>query len=150
MGDPEACVERELAGAIEPSRRGRQHLAYRVGSDGDESLAGRCRHALASPAGDVRNDNVRGQMQLGFVQDPPAARAAVAELHARDERGAERRRTHRMGHGWSRADDQFAVYDLAHEVLGQSEDVLVGSGARRRLRHAKKVARTMPAGGTAP
>lgn len=136
----ETSVERELTGPIEAASRGRQDLANPIGGDGDEGVARGVGHAFAPPAGDVWNDHVLGEVQLGLIQYPPTAGAAVAKLHARDQRGAQRRRPDRVGHRGSRADDQLSVDDLADEVLRQRADVVVASRAPRGLRHGDNIA----------
>lgn len=134
-------VDRELLGAIESTGGGREDFADPVRSECEDALARRRGQSLSAPARDIGNDNVCSEMNLGLVQDPPAAGAAVPELHAGKQCGAERRGAEGVGTGWPRADLQFACDQLPHQVLGQRDDIVVGRGALSRQRHGARVAR---------
>jgi hypothetical protein len=79
------------------------------------------------------------QMKLGFVQNPPASGAAVAELHASEQCGAERRSTGGMRDSRARTDVKLARDELADYVLGQRDEVVVVCGAPSRHRQGAKV-----------
>jgi hypothetical protein len=89
----------------------------------------------------VGYDDIIAQVQLGLIQDPPAARTAVAELRARYESGVQRRIAESVRARWMRTYEKFAVDKLAHLVLGQRDDVVGGRGSPSGQRRARKVAR---------
>src|SRR6478609_605706 len=128
----EASGQGELAGAVKTGGRWREGFADPVRCHGDERVAWRLRQSLATPAGDVGHDNVVREMQLWLIDDPPAAGAAVTKLHTGDERRAKRGCADGVWHRGSGTDRQLTVYDLADEVLRQSEDVLVAGWAPHR------------------
>jgi hypothetical protein len=136
-----AGVERELLGAVEAARGRGKDLAHPVRSDREKALAWRCGQSFTPPAGDVGHDDVFDQMELGLVQDPPPTGPAVPELHAREQRRAERGGTHGVGNRWSWTDVQLSIHEFTDQLLGQRHEIIVGRGAPSRQRHAPKVAR---------
>src|SRR5690554_5866821 len=85
-------VDTELLPAIYSLGRRRHHFANPIRREREISFAGHCRQTLSAPSGEIGNQNVLSQMQLGLVQQPPAARAITpavkraAELHAEHRR----------------------------------------------------------------
>src|SRR2546422_32307 len=152
MSDPFARVDRHLAVAVERAGAGGERLAGPVRSllePGDVREFG---HVLAPPARKIRDEDIVAEVQLGLVQDPPAARLPCrarrlvegAQVHAH-RRGGER-----VGRGGPGARDQLAVDELGHQVLGSLDDVLVGGPPSRGAHRASipwRARRTMPGRG---
>jgi len=89
----------------------------------------------AAPAGQVGNELVIHQMQLGLEEEEPAARAPAPGLKRRAELGAERERTTGVSPRGTRARVKVAVHDLPDLVGGQLEQVFVRGGLPSRAGH---------------
>src|SRR5207245_1973912 len=72
-GDAFARVDGQLARAIVARGRRRDDLAYPIGGELEEGLVGQALHPLAPPAGEVGDEHVSVEMELGLVDDPPTA-----------------------------------------------------------------------------
>jgi hypothetical protein len=139
--DAGAGVDGELFGAVEAARGWGEDFAHPVGGQREKALARGRWQSLSPPTRDVGHDDVFDEMELGLVQDPPAAGATVTKLHAGEQYGAEGGGADGVGHGWSRTNVQLALHEFAHQVLGQRDEVVVGRGSPSGQRHAWKVAR---------
>jgi hypothetical protein len=59
QGTPCFAVDVLLAGAVHDGGRRREHFADPIGRQGEPCGVGECGHAFATPAGQIRNQNVR-------------------------------------------------------------------------------------------
>lgn len=139
--DPHTRIDRELPGTIVTTGGRRKHFAHPVGRQGEKGVGRQVRQSLATPACEIGDQHVRIQVELGFVEDPPTARAAaIAKLEGREQCGAERGRSNGVRGGRSRTDHQIAAYDLTDNVFRKRRKVLVGCRSTGCQRHARIVA----------
>ena len=73
---PARGVDAALVGQVDPPGARAQDLADPVGREVEPGAIGTGRHPLAAPAGEVGDEDVGAEVQLGLVEDPPAAGAA--------------------------------------------------------------------------
>ena len=71
------AVDILFAGPVHDCGRRREHLARPVGRQRKPSRAGQCGHPFAAPACQVRNQDLRVEVKLGFVEDDPTAWTAA-------------------------------------------------------------------------
>lgn len=71
MGDAMARIDGELLGAIETLGARGEDLTHPVGRDGEKGHIGKSRHSLAPPAGDVGDEDVAAEVELGLVEEDP-------------------------------------------------------------------------------
>ena len=76
MPDPLSCIDGALAVQVELAGRGREFFARPVRRQRAVRRVGIDRHSFAAPAGQIGDEDVLAQVQLRFVDDPPAAGAA--------------------------------------------------------------------------
>jgi hypothetical protein len=88
---------------------------------------GKERHALAPPAGQVRHVDlgVADQVQLGRVDDPPAARPAATALERPDQIVSERGRREAVRSARTRVDVELAVQDLPGHPLWEAFELFI-------------------------
>jgi hypothetical protein len=141
VGDARAGVHRQLLGAVEATGRWGEDLTDPVGREREVAVTGRCGQSLSPPPGEVGYDDVVIQVDLRFLEHPPAARASFAKLHGWQQGRAKHRRADGLGNTRSWADLLFSWHELADHVLGQRCQVLVRPRAWRTPRHESKVAR---------
>ena len=77
MGDALAREHRQLLSAVDRFGGLREHLAQPIWGDGDERVRGELAHARAPPAGEIGDDDVLREMQLGRVEDQPTTGPAA-------------------------------------------------------------------------
>src|SRR6185503_6233095 len=88
----DARIDRHLARAVQATARRRDDFADPIRRNGEVGFRWQARHALAPPPGDVGDEDVIPEMQLGFIEDPPptgirgATRPAIESIeeHASD------------------------------------------------------------------
>src|SRR5262249_48698587 len=127
-------VDRHLAGPVETTRSGRDHLADPIWGERDPDDVRDRRHALDSPPGDVWVQDVLSEMQLRLVENPPAtgfASSAWWAIKAAEEIAPDGRRCPRVRCRRTRAREQLAVDDLGNEMVGHGDQVVVRGAARR-------------------
>jgi hypothetical protein len=98
-------------------------------------------HALAriafdSPTCEIRNENVVAEVQLGLIEDQPAAGAVDAELKRTGNQCAKRRGRADVTENRVWRGVELAAEDLGDEVLGHGAQVCVGRAFLERLHHA--------------
>ena len=126
---PFAAVEGALLGQVEAAGAGGEDLADPVGGEVEEGGVGEDRHALAAPAGEVGDEDVGAEVELGLDGEVPAAGAAGAALERAVELAGHAklaREWREAGRGW-RWRRPLAI--SATMCGGRVEDVLVGGGA---------------------
>src|SRR5262249_2000439 len=119
----------------------------------------RVRHALSPPPGEVGRDLVGppAEVQLGLVEDHPAARSALAEIEEPAQLHPEASRAPRVRARRPREGEQLAVEDLAHHLGWHRFERRLHLGgvaldielARDSGAHPGKIARTSPPPNTA-
>ena len=114
------AVEVELAG------RRRENFAHPVGGQRGVRRVGKERHPLPPPTGEVGYEDVLAQMQLRFVDDPPAPRATRVVVKWTADLRAQRRTGVRVAHGRTRVRVEHTVNNLGDPMGGGIEYVLVG------------------------
>ncbi len=118
----------------------RENLTQPIGGKFDERNIRDLRHALAPPAGDVGHEDLPHDVQLGLVQDHPAARlpaplAPVGRAKVDSEPTADRRVSERR----AGACDKLTVEDLRHLMIRHALQILVRSRtALRDGSHSKE------------
>src|SRR5947208_796239 len=80
VGDVLAGVDAELPNPVDARGAGREDLAEPVRGERQIGFAGDGGEPLATPSGKVRDQHVAAEVELGFVEDPPATRPAAAEI----------------------------------------------------------------------
>lgn len=120
-----------------------RNLANPIGGKLREGVRGNVRHPCAPPPREIGNENVRGQVNLGLIQNDPSAWSASSTVKGTPQVGAEsggdfgvwQRRT------WMRV--EHPEQDLTHDIRGQRFDVGVGRrrgcGLRRHLPYLSAV-----------
>ena len=89
-------IDAALIGEIErPSARA-QHLAGPVGGKLEPCGLWQRRHPLPPPSGEIRDEHVSAEMQLGFVEDPPASGPVRPAVERPTDPDAERHRQQSM------------------------------------------------------
>ena len=86
----------------------------------DQSAHVRC----ASPQGPERD--IGAEVQLGFIENQPAAGTVDAELKRTGNQGAERRGGANVPEDRLRRCVKLAAENLGHEILGDSAKICVG------------------------
>jgi hypothetical protein len=141
MGHADSGIDGQFLGTIVAAGRRRENFAHPVRRQRDESVCWRGRHAFSAPTCEIRNQYVLVQVELGLVEDPPAAGSpAVAELKWREQRPAERGSADGVRSSRSRTDYQLTTDDLTDDVLGECEQVLIGRRSAGCQRHPSRVA----------
>ncbi|HMG57659.1 MAG TPA: hypothetical protein VK601_29365 [Kofleriaceae bacterium] len=140
MLDAARSMERQLLGAVEFLGRLRQHLADPVGRHGDERRIGHHGEPLAPPAGQIGHDDVVAEVELGFVQDQPAARAAAAAHERRAKLVAEHRPGGHRRTGGSVEQPELAADDLGDHVLRRVDHILIRGTSLVRWLHGGSLA----------
>jgi hypothetical protein len=122
-----AGVDLHLPSPIDGFGRGREHFARPVGREVEERLLGKTRHFFAPPSGDIRNQNVGGEVELGLVENPPAFRGVAPAWFGETVEDGCSQTGGSEGMPWGRPwkGVQVAVEDLSHQMFGQREDILV-------------------------
>ena len=87
---------------------------------------------LASPAREVRNEDVIAEVQLGLVQDDPAPGPTTTAVERRTELFTERARGARMKGRWTWVRIEDAVKDLSDDVLRQALEIRERRGSSCR------------------
>src|SRR5947208_6280001 len=91
-----------------------------VGCQREKCRVGESGEAFPPPARDVGHNDVFPKVQLGFVENPPAAGAA-ASLTERAMQLSDQRRSHVSVPGSrSRRDEKLAVENFGDEMLGHA------------------------------
>lgn len=138
---PHARIDRELPGPIVTTGGRRKHFAHPVRREGEKGVGWQAWQPLPTPAREIRDHHIRVQVDLGFVEGPPATRAAaIAELERRKQSRTERRRADCVRSGWSRTDHQFAANDLTDHVFRKRRKIFVSCRSTGCQRHARIVA----------
>ena len=130
--DTRLGVDPKLPAAVDALGGRREDFANPVRSEGE---VGRIRyrgHALTPPTGQVGHQHVLAEMKLRLVEDPPASGSALAVVEWSKHR-AEAGRGNRVARRRPRAQEELAVQDLRHLVLGGAQHVFV----RRSLQPSK-------------
>ena len=127
-----AAVELALLGQVEAAGAGGEDLADPVGGEVDGGGVGEDRHALAAPAGEVGDEDVGAEVELGLDGEVPAAGAAGAALDGPSRRPAMRKVAREWRERRAGVEVQAAAGDLGDHVRRRVEDVLVGGGAGGR------------------
>jgi hypothetical protein len=83
------------------------------------------------------------EVKLRFGEDPPAAWPPVTELKRRPERTGEHGCRIGVAWPWPRAHHELPVEDLADDMLGERENVLVGGWPSRGQSHGGRLARPL-------
>ena len=126
-------VDAQLPAAVDTPGGGGEHLANPVRSKGEEGLLRHGGQPLPSPPGEVGHDHVLSKVKLRLVEDPPAPRAAGAVVEG-TKQPCRAETPSPMPRRGPRAQEELAVQDLRHLVLGSVQDVLV-----RRALHARRL-----------
>jgi NADPH2:quinone reductase len=121
-------VDTEFLQTVDAGRRRREHFTNPIGRDGEVRGIWHGRHSCAPPAREVRDHNVTSEMQFRLVENPPPAWAAAAAVIGRPDFPAENRRRDSVSRCGPWRHVQLAIDDLADDVLGQREQVVVGRG----------------------
>jgi hypothetical protein len=131
----EGAIDSKLARAIQASRRGRQHLAHPIWRRFEIGRRRHVRQPLPSPAHDIRDNDVRTEMQLWLVQQNPAARTAATTIERVREFATEAARCASVF--WRRpwVSIQHAVHNLTDHVFRQCFDFPVSRGFHKWLGH---------------
>lgn len=120
-----------LARLVQLRRGGRQHLTRPVRCELEVGDVRNLGHPLATPAGDVGNEHLLDDVQLGLVQDHPPSGATSPSPESTVEIRAERRGRQSVARGGPGARHELPVDDLRNQVLGDLQEVLVGRGTLR-------------------
>jgi hypothetical protein len=80
------------------------------------------------------------QMQLGFVEDDPAARAALAAVERPSQIDSQPRGSASVRRRRSGLREQLAIDDFADLVLGHAEEIGVGRPALHGAHHRLSLA----------
>src|SRR5213075_892520 len=118
---------RHLDLAIPAPRGRREDLADPVGHDLVVRIARSLRHALAPPAGEIRNedDAVADEVDLRLIDNPPAARTTLALRVGIGQLPAELRSRHLVPRRRPRLGVELTVEYLPDEPFGQRLESLV-------------------------
>jgi hypothetical protein len=92
------------------------------------------REPLAAPAGEIRHEHVVAEVQLGLVDDQPAARAVTSAIERTAELDAEDRRGARMRERRPRRGVELAVEHLRDVMLRDRNEIVVSGAFLQRLR----------------
>src|SRR6266571_1276384 len=118
-------VDSQLPAPVDPLGGGREDLANPVGGEGEEGDIRYRGHALPSPTGQVGHDHVLAEVQLGLEEDSPAS-GTIMPVAERDKGAVELGAGNRVPRRRPRAQEELAVQDLGHLVLGGAQHVFVG------------------------
>ena len=77
MADGFARIDVEFHHAIETFSRRRDDFAHPIGCELQERLIRNSVEPRSAPAGQIRDHDIRLKVQLGFIEDQPAARSAT-------------------------------------------------------------------------
>ena len=94
------------------------------------------RHALATPTGDIRHDDIGTEVQLRLDEEPPTAGTVLAVLEGTAKRAEQHTGCMRMRRRRPRRRVELAAQDLRDEVLRNRAEILVGRVLLERLAHA--------------
>src|SRR3990167_9026408 len=130
-----AGVDGHLQGAVGAGGGRRQDLAGPVGGELEPGGFRQRGHAFTAPAGDIGDDDVAAQVQLRFVENPPAAGTALAPIEWVPEIAAQRGISLGMFRRGARMGVQLAEENLSHQVFREGEEVFVGGVAFGRFVH---------------
>jgi hypothetical protein len=119
------CVDGELPLAIVTRGAGRDDFADPIRREGEVRRLGNGRQALAAPAGEVGHENIVSEVQLGLVEDPPAPWTTAAAVIRRPELASQDGRRHSVTWSGPGRHDELAGDDLANDVLGQRQQIVV-------------------------
>jgi hypothetical protein len=135
MGHPLASIDGQLLRAVGRRSGRRQNLADPVRRKLEGRRIRQVRHSFATPAGEVWDQDIAFQVELGLVQENPAAGSTAAAhegtVQLPGEHGGYERVLRRRP--WLR--HEGAVDQLRDDVLRRREDILVGCAAFRGLAH---------------
>ena len=85
----------------------------------------------ASPARQVRHDDVLDEVKLRLVEDDPATGPPLAAMKRRTELSTEDARHVRVGQRRPRVHVEDTAEDLPHHVRRERRDIGIGRGTRR-------------------
>ncbi len=135
MAYPFAGVDGHLQYPVGAGGGRGEDLAYPVGRKLEPGCIGQLGHAFAPPAGEVRYQDLLAQVELGFVEDPPATRAAAASTIRVPQVTTQSGIRHGMSGCGPGVGMKAAVNDFPHLVFRQGEEVLVGGFSLGGLAH---------------
>ena len=135
---PASLPGHELEGSLPDHRKGcaSRHVRDESASAPDGAVASAVRSPL--PRGP---DHGLSEVDLGFGQNPPAARAAVADVKRRPEEPTHAHRNRRVGGGRPGRGDKLTIEDLTDQALGQPEEILVARRTSERPSRSTTIAR---------
>ena len=146
MSNARATIDRQLVGAVQSRRRGRDDFADPIRSELERRDVRQLWHAATPPAGEIGDQDVGAEVKLGLDQDDPAARRArTAEVEgakcAAEPRGGAR--VARRGAGLG---DQGTAHDLGDAMAGDFEELLVDRASARWFAHRNRCAMALVRG----
>ncbi len=134
-------VDGELPSSVHATRGRGQNFAHPIGWQREVRFVWDARQAVRTPTREIRDQHVVSEVELGFIENSPAARSTVTESIRRHQDAAEARGNIGVPRCRSRTNHKLPIHELAHDVLGQRHDVGVGSWPPRWQRHHRKIAR---------
>ena len=142
MGDALAREHRQLLSAVDRFGGLREHLAQPIWGDGDERVRGELAHARAPPAGEIGDDDVLREMQLGRVEDQPTPGPAATAIERTGKVASEDARGAGVRHSGTRRRVEHAADDLTDLVRWQGLEIGVGRAGFGRSRRHGMILRT--------
>ena len=120
----------------------RQDLAHPIRRKSQECRVRQTPEALTLPARDIGHGDVVAEVQLGFAENPSAARPSPS-LIERGVQGSNERGPHSgVPNSRSRRDDELALENFSDEMIGDATQILVGGGPVSRPRFVHDMTRT--------
>ena len=122
----DTVVDVHLLHAVPTGALWREDLADPVGRHREGDVDRPAREVLPTPAGEIRDQDVPGEVELGYEEDPPAAGtfgAAGAAVERSKQCPGHSRADARVRPCRPRAHHDLPVQDLSGQVLGQADEV---------------------------
>jgi hypothetical protein len=104
-----ARVQPQLLAAIDRFRGRRQYLAYPIRREREIGSPRSRRQPLSAPAGEIRDNDVVAEVELGLVKDQPSSGAVQTAIERSSDRRVEDAGRARMRHSRPRCRIEVAV-----------------------------------------